>query len=141
MDMLMHQERVRTHVGRLHHEMQESVYPVEIPEEEVESTGYGRGEIEQNVGEHHHIRIHSDYRLGEADIRSHHPSIEERLPFYLVVVAIREHSRLKVRILRVIQAIERRQGRLISDLFYRPCISVCRKTGPDCFTYQIAHLL
>lgn len=57
-DMLVHHEGVRAHVVGLHDPVQDTVRPVEVSEQE-DCTGDRGCEIQQQVGEHHHVGVNA----------------------------------------------------------------------------------
>lgn len=104
-DVLMHHERVRTDVRRLHDAVQDGVDPGEVIEEE-RGAGHRRGEVEQEVSEHDDVCLNADDGPSSADVRVQHPSPESLRQLDLLQVEVSDNGWDKVRALGVIEGLE-----------------------------------
>lgn len=69
MDMLVHHERIRADIVRLHNIVRDPVEPVEVTRlEEQDGAGDRCGEVEDQMGEHDDVRLDTDNLPCNSDI-------------------------------------------------------------------------
>lgn len=112
-DVLVHHEGIRAHITDLHKAVDKSVNPPE-PVKEEGSARDRRGKVQQQVRDHHDVRLNPNDRARNADVGLQNPLIEEMGQFELAEFCPVEHCGFKVWIFGVVEGRELGDGAIVT---------------------------